>query len=72
MKSKLILVLAILSLSTLWAQPQREQAEKMRHDAEMQYFSIESVKRAYEDFCCNKDYDAKSNEKYQWNHSVIF
>ncbi|MBQ1957935.1 MAG: formylglycine-generating enzyme family protein, partial [Alistipes sp.] len=59
MKSKLILVLAILSLSTLWAQPQREQAEKMRHDAEMQYFSIESVKRAYEDFCRNKDYDAK-------------
>ncbi len=59
MKSKLILILAVMSLSTLWAQPSQEQAEKMRHDAEMQYFSIESVKRAYEDFCRDKNYDAK-------------
>lgn len=63
MKSKrgilLSLILAVFGVSVLWAQPTAEQAAKIRHQAEMQYFSIESVRSAYEDFCRNKNYDAK-------------
>lgn len=59
MKQKLTLILLLFSLSTAWGQISADKASELRTQAEMQYFSLESVRSAYADFCRDKNYDAK-------------
>ena len=49
----------LLSVSVAWGQISKEKASELTIQAEMQYFSIESVRSAYTDFCRDKNYDAK-------------
>ena len=59
MKLKLTLILLLFSLTAAWGQISVERAFELRTQAEMQYFSLESVRSAYADFCRDKNYDAK-------------
>ena len=59
MKLKLSTIVAVLFATATWAQVTPEQAAQLKTDAEMTYFSIESVRSAYNDFCKSSSYDAK-------------
>ena len=57
MKFRFFILLALLCATTAWADPTPKQAALMRAEAEMTYFSVESVRKAYNDFCKTAGYD---------------
>jgi len=61
MKFKLSLLIVALCATTLVAQGQisPEKAEQIRLKSELEYFNIESVRSAYNDFCKTASYDSK-------------
>ena len=58
MKIRVILLFALLCATSAWGEGvTAERADKMRAEAEMTYFSVESVRKAYNDFCKSDGYD---------------
>ena len=57
MKLRIFTLLALFCATTAWADPTPKQAAMMRAEAEMTYFSVESVRKAYNDFCKTAGYD---------------
>lgn len=59
MKTEIFILSAIIWAATARAQITPEQAQRMRTEAETEYFDIRSVRSAYDDFRRNPDYDAE-------------
>ncbi len=59
MKLRVFLLLALLCVTNAWANISAQKAHQMRSEAELVYFSVESVREAYKDFCKTKGYDAE-------------
>lgn len=57
MKLRIFILLALIGATSAWADPTPRQVEAMRTEAEMTYFSVESVRKAYNDFCKTAGYD---------------
>ncbi|MBQ6581884.1 MAG: hypothetical protein IIX32_07820, partial [Alistipes sp.] len=57
MKLRIFILLALFCATSAWADPTPKQAAMMRAEAEMTYFSVESVRKAYNDFCKTEGYD---------------
>ncbi|MBQ2007748.1 MAG: formylglycine-generating enzyme family protein, partial [Alistipes sp.] len=57
MKLRIFILLALVCATSAWADPTPRQAAMMRAEAEMTYFSVESVRKAYNDFCKTEGYD---------------
>ena len=58
MKAKILILVSLLYSVATWGQLKPEEAEKLRIQNELEYFSVESVRQAYNDFCKTKGYDA--------------
>ena len=58
MRAKILILVALLYTAAAWGQLKPEEAEKLRIQNELAYFSVESVRQAYNDFCKVKGYDA--------------
>ena len=58
MKAKFLILVALLYSAAAWGQLKPEEAEKLRIQNELEYFSVVSVRQAYNDFCKVKGYDA--------------
>ena len=59
MKLRVFLLLSLLCVANAWANTSAQKAHQMRSEAELTYFSVESVREAYKDFCKTKGYDAQ-------------
>ena len=51
MKAKFLILVALLYSAAAWGQLKPEEAEKLRIQNELENFSVESVRQAYNDFC---------------------
>ena len=58
MKAKILILVSLLYSVATWGQLKPEEAEKLRIQNELEYFSVESVRQAYNDFCKTKGYNA--------------
>ena len=58
MRAKILILVALIYSVAAWGQLKPEEAEKLRIQNELEYFSVESVRQAYNDFCKTKGYDA--------------
>ncbi len=58
MRAKILILVALLYTAAAWGQLKPEEAEKLRIQNELEYFSVESIRQAYNDFCKVKGYDA--------------
>ena len=57
-KFSLLIIVLCASASAAWSQITPEKAEQIRLKSELEYFSIESVRNAYNDFCKTPSYDS--------------
>ena len=58
-KLSLLIIVICATVSAAWSQISPEKAEQMCLKSELEYFSVESVRSAYNDFCKTPSYDSK-------------
>ncbi|MBR4994470.1 MAG: SUMF1/EgtB/PvdO family nonheme iron enzyme [Alistipes sp.] len=58
MRAKLLTLVALFCATAVWGQLTPQQSRSLQIQNELDYFSVESVRSAYNDFCKTPNYDA--------------